>query len=49
MRELTPIAALAGPLQLGPATAGSDWTHGMAEFNKITRCCAFEVETHIIN
>ena len=25
MRELTPIAALAGPLQLGPEAAGSDW------------------------
>ena len=49
MRELTPIAAFTGPLQLGPAAAaGSGWTHSMAELNSITRCYAFEVETHIM-
>ena len=48
VRELTPIAAFTGPLQLGPAAAGSGWTHSMAEFNSINRCYAFEVETHIM-
>ena len=48
VRELTHIIALTGPLQLGPAAGWVRWTHSMAEFNSITRCYAFEVETHII-